>query len=86
MGRVVGDGGLAFQVVDIAVAPDHRGLGLGKAIMSRVAAWLDRAAPPGAHVSLIADGEAHRLYAQFGFRPTAPVSIGMDRPIKTGPL
>ena len=30
-------------------------------------------------VSLLADGEAHRLYAQFGFAPTAPASIGMYR-------
>ena len=34
-------------------------------------------APAEAYVSLIADGEAHRLYEQFGFRPTAPASIGM---------
>jgi hypothetical protein len=36
-----------------------------------------KTAPSGAHVSLIADGEAHRLYSQFGFRPTAPESIAM---------
>ena len=34
-------------------------------------------APEGAHVSLMADGEAHRLYAQFGFALTAPRSVGM---------
>jgi hypothetical protein len=28
-------------------------------------------------VGIIADGEANRLYAQFGFAPTAPKSIGM---------
>jgi len=26
---------------------------------------------------LIADGKANRLYARFGFEPTAPKSIGM---------
>jgi GNAT superfamily N-acetyltransferase len=81
MGRVVGDGGLALQVVDVAVDPRWQGQGLGGAIMTRIADWLDATLPPGAHVSLLADGEAHRLYARFGFRPTAPASIGMDRPI-----
>ena len=78
MGRVVGDGGLFFQVTDIAVDPRHQGRGLGKAIVDAIVAHLKATVPPGAYVSLIADGEAHRLYAQFGFQPTAPASIGME--------
>jgi ribosomal protein S18 acetylase RimI-like enzyme len=77
MGRVIGDGGLFFQVVDIAVDPAHQGRGLGKRIMAALMEGLRAVAPAGAYVSLIADGEAHRLYAQFGFRATAPASIGM---------
>jgi GNAT superfamily N-acetyltransferase len=82
MGRVVGDGGLMLQVTDIAVEPAHQGRGLGKAIMARIAAFLEETLPDGAYVSLIADGEAHRLYSQFGFEPTAPHSIGMARFIR----
>ncbi|HEY1223869.1 MAG TPA: GNAT family N-acetyltransferase [Brevundimonas sp.] len=76
MGRIIGDGGLFFQIVDIAVEPTHQGQGLGKAI---VAALVDRLreGARGAYVSLIADGEASRLYAQYGFKPTTPKSIGM---------
>lgn len=77
MGRVVGDGGLFYQVVDIAVEPGHQGRGLGKAIVERIVEHLRQTAPVGAYVSLIADGEAWRLYAQYGFKPTAPASIGM---------
>ncbi|MDN0085028.1 hypothetical protein QU487_20175 [Crenobacter sp. SG2305] len=33
--------------------------------------------PETGYVSLIADGPAHALYAQFGFVPTAPASVGM---------
>ena len=77
MGRVIGDGGLFFQVVDIAVDPAHQGRGLGKAIMAAIAGKLRRDAPASAYVSLIADGEAHRLYAQYGFALTAPASVGM---------
>lgn len=77
MGRVIGDGGCFYQVVDIAVLPAHQGQGLGKLIMREISAWLDANTPKSAYISLIADGEAHRLYAQFGFAPTAPASIGM---------
>jgi predicted N-acetyltransferase YhbS len=82
MGRVVGDSGLFYQVVDIAVEPEHQRRGLGKAIVGKIVDHLKRSAPSGAHVSLIADGTAHHLYAQFGFKPTAPDSIGMALTIK----
>jgi hypothetical protein len=55
---------------------------LGKAIVGKIAEYLRQETPSGAYVSLIADGEAHRLYAQFGFEPTAPASIGMALPIR----
>ena len=79
MGRIIGDGGCFFQVVDIAVLPEHQGKGLGKRIMQALTDHLERNAPASAYVSLIADGEAHRLYAHYGFKPTAPESIGMYR-------
>ena len=77
MGRVVGDGGCFYQVVDIAVHPAHQGRGLGKQIMGEIRAFILREAPENAFVSLLADGEAHRLYAQFDFVPTEPHAIGM---------
>ena len=77
MGRIIGDGGCFFQIVDIAVLPEHQRKGLGKRIMQALTAHLKNNAPPSAYVSLIADGEAHRLYAQFGFELTAPESVGM---------
>jgi len=78
MGRVIGDGGLFFMVVDIAVEPAHQGRGLGKAIMAALVERLRQAAPSRAHVALIADGEAHRLYAQYDFTLTAPGGVGMQ--------
>lgn len=80
MGRVIGDGGTAFQITDMCVHPAHQGKGLGKRIMAALAAELDRRAPATAYVSLIADGPARHLYAQFGFIPTEDYgSIGMSR-------
>ena len=63
--------------VDIAVDPAHQGRGLGKAVMAALVEHLRATVPAEAYISLIADGEAHRLYAQYGFQPTAPASIGM---------
>ena len=76
MARAVGDG-LNYEVVDVAVEPAHQGRGLGKQVMAELMRRLRAIAPAEAYVSLIADGEAHRLYAQYGFEPTAPASIGM---------
>ncbi|MEU2408668.1 GNAT family N-acetyltransferase [Streptomyces rubiginosohelvolus] len=80
MGRIIGDGGTAFQIVDICVHPAHQGRGLGKRIMAALTEELERRAPATAYVSLIADGPARFLYEKFGFADTARHdSIGMYR-------
>jgi GNAT superfamily N-acetyltransferase len=77
MGRVLGDGGWYFHVVDMAVLPEHQRRGLGDAILTRLLDRIRTGAPPGASVNLLADPPGHRLYARHGFRETAPASIGM---------
>ncbi|MBN9310699.1 MAG: GNAT family N-acetyltransferase [Devosia sp.] len=77
MGRVIGDGGTVYQITDIAVMAEHRGRGLGKRIVAALVDWLKANAPKSAYVSLIADGPAKDLYAQYGFKETAPESVGM---------
>ena len=67
MGRVIGDGGCFYFVVDVAVEPALQGRGLGRRIMEALDAWVRANAPATAHVSLIADGDAKYLYAKFGF-------------------
>jgi ribosomal protein S18 acetylase RimI-like enzyme len=77
MGRVLGDGGWYFHVVDMAVLPAHQRRGLGDTIL---AALLDRIrshAPPGAYVTLLADPPGRRLYQRHGFTETAPASVAM---------
>ena len=78
-GRIVGDGGCHFMVVDVAVLPEHQGRGLGKRIMAALTAHMEAHVPASASVCLIADGEAHHLYAKYGFRLTTPESVGMLR-------
>jgi ribosomal protein S18 acetylase RimI-like enzyme len=77
MGRIIGDGGCFFQVVDIAVLKAHQGKGIGKSIMREICTYIEKNVPETAYVSLIADGQAQDLYAQFGFVSTAPLSVGM---------
>ncbi|MFI8980725.1 MULTISPECIES: GNAT family N-acetyltransferase [Pseudomonas] len=77
MGRIIGDGGCFFQVVDIAVLKEHQGKGLGKRIMGEILQYIEAEVPESGYVSLIADGQAQDLYAQFGFVHTAPRSVGM---------
>ncbi|AIC93051.1 acetyltransferase [Shouchella lehensis G1] len=79
MGRIIGDGGAFFQIVDIAVKPTYQGKGLGSVIMKHLTNYLDQHTLPGSYVSLIADGEAEHLYKKFAFEYTAPRSQGMYR-------
>lgn len=46
MGRIIGDGGTAFQIVDIAVEPAHQGQGLGKTIVAALVDHLRAHARP----------------------------------------
>lgn len=58
-------------------SPRIRAGELGKAIVAAQVDHLRATVSKGAYVSLMADGEAHRLYAQYGFELTAPRSLGM---------
>lgn len=75
MGRVVGDGALNFEIVDIAVDPEHQGRGLGTKIMQHIMDYLEAEAPSGGYISLMAD--VPKLYEKFGFRLSRPRSEGM---------
>jgi ribosomal protein S18 acetylase RimI-like enzyme len=77
MGRVLGDGGWYFHVVDMAVLPEHQRRGIGDGILAALLAAIRDGAPAGAYVNLLADPPGRRLYQRHGFRDTAPDSVGM---------
>lgn len=77
MGRIIGDGGTVYQLVDIAVDPDYQGFGLGKQIMTHLTTYIKECINPLAYINLIADGKASKLYQQFGFTAVQPESLGM---------
>lgn len=77
MGRVIGDGGTAFQIIDIAVDKKWQKQGHGRTIMTHIMAYIESVAVPSTYVSLIADYPADALYEKFGFITTEPYSAGM---------
>lgn len=79
MGRVIGDGGTVYHVVDIVVKPSYQRQGIGNFIMERITNYLEENAYPGSYVSLIADAPADKLYERFGFKYSYPNSYGMYR-------
>ncbi|MEJ8475043.1 GNAT family N-acetyltransferase [Roseibium algae] len=77
MGRLVGDGACSVQIDDIVVVPEHQGKGYGRLIMQELMDYISENVPDTAYVNLLADVPANKLYEKFGFRETAPVTIGM---------
>ena len=77
MGRLLGDGGWYFHVVDMAVLPAHQRRGIGDVVLTALLDRVRSSAPPGAYVNLLADPPGRALYARHGFADTAPGSVGM---------
>jgi len=66
--RVISDFATFANLVDVFVLPEHRGRGYSKDLMRAVVAHPDL---QGLRRFTLATGDAHGLYAQFGF--TAPL-------------
>lgn len=81
MGRVLGDGVISFYIGNVMVRPDRQNTGIGREIMERINAWVERAAAPGAIASLLSIKGREAFYEQFGFqrRPDDANGSGMSR-------
>ncbi|WP_332873166.1 GNAT family N-acetyltransferase [Curtobacterium sp. YC1] len=73
---MVTDGVTFAWLCDVFVAPEVRGRGVGKML---VAAVIDDLEPLGLKRTLLSTGDAHGLYAQYGFGPLADPSKMMAR-------
>lgn len=78
--RAISDGVALAYLADVFVLPEHRGRGLGRAL---VAAMVEDG--PGADFRwLLHTADAHDLYATFGFAP--PDGTLLERPGARSPL
>jgi len=67
IGRVIGDGGLFYDVVDIAVVPEHQKQGVGKLIMTALMKYIDAHALPSSVICLMSNKGLAPFYEKFGF-------------------
>ena len=77
IGRVVGDGGTVFDIVDIAVLPEHQGRGLGGKIMEALMSYVRANAAPTALICLMTTGKMVAFYEKYGFKVRGPEMPGM---------
>lgn len=77
MGRAIGDGGWYFHIADMATHPDHQRLGLGAVVMQWLLDTIRVAVEDEPYITLMADEPGRPLYRRFGFRESAPTSLGM---------
>ena len=66
--RVISDYATFANLVDVFVLPEHRGKGYSKALLAAV---FSHSQLQGLRRFMLATGDAHGLYAQYGF--TAPL-------------
>lgn len=72
IGRVIGDGGCFFEIVDITVLPEHQKKGVGELIMRALMDYIHTNAPSTAYVSLMADHGTPQFYERYGFEASLP--------------
>ena len=79
IGRVIGDGRVAFFIKDVAVIPEKQRQGVGHMIMNEIMAYTRSAGAPNAYVGLMALKGKESFYEEFGFhtRPYKNEGSGM---------
>ena len=68
IGRVIGDGGLFYDIVDVAVVAEHQQRGVGKMIMDGLMGYIDVNARPSSLVCLMANKGLAPFYEKYGFK------------------
>jgi len=77
--RASGDRAVYARISDVIVWPEHRGKGIGKAL---VQALLDHPDLRSVGTWMLNTSDAHGLYARFGFRPSTDGNeMRFDRPL-----
>jgi len=77
IGRVIGDGGLVYDIVDVAVVAEHQGRGVGNMIMETLMSYIDANARTSSIVCLMANKGIASFYEKYGFKVREPDMPGM---------
>lgn len=71
MGRIIGDGGTTFQIVDVVTKPEYQKQGIGGQVMELLTKYLETV-DEKAYINLIAEEKAVGLYERYGFDCVEP--------------
>jgi len=77
IGRVIGDGGLFYDIVDVAVVAEHQRRGVGKMIMDCLMGYIEVNARPSSLVCLMANKGIAPFYEKYGFKAREADMPGM---------
>ena len=68
--RVISDMGYIYLIVDVIVAPDYQGQGIGRHMVEEIEVWLrqEKEGKPTMMVYLMAAEGKEEFYEKFGFR------------------
>ncbi len=85
-GRVIGDGALNYYIQDLIVEKAWQSQGIGKAILTKLLAEVDKQAVTGATVGLMAASGKEQFYELCGFtkRPNAKHKHGAGMTLIVG--
>ncbi|MEA2174878.1 MAG: hypothetical protein QOD00_2470 [Blastocatellia bacterium] len=78
IGRVIGDGGLFYDIVDVAVVTEHQGKGVGGMLMDALMSYINSHARPTSIVCLMANQGVAPFYEKYGFRARDADMPGMN--------
>lgn len=81
IGRVIGDGRVAFFIKDVAIVPSKQKNGIGTLIMENLMAYIKEVGAPNAYVGLMSLSGKEKFYSKFGFhvRPYKNEGSGMTQ-------
>lgn len=81
IGRVIGDGRVAFFIKDVATVPDRQGRGIGTIVMENLMDYIRKTGADNAYVGLMSLKDKEKFYRRFGFhtRPYKDEGYGMTQ-------
>lgn len=85
IGRLVGDGRIAFFIKDLVVLPEYQGIGVGSAVLEALINYVKRHGCQNAYLGLMSTKGHEEFYESHGFtcRPNDELGAGLVRFINT---